>query len=87
MKKFIFGCTVFIAGFIWLTILIVLSITNPYVYNDVNGFIGFLQGTRTGYIFLLSMMMIFWGLHLMIVESEYKVKIPDWLRSEKNNVE
>jgi len=84
MKKFIFGCIFFLAGFTWLTVLIILSVQHPHVFNGVDGFVGFLFGNNMMVIFIVAIVLTFIGLRVMLAESGYRLQVPEWMKSEQN---
>lgn len=84
MKKFIFGCMFFLSGFTWLTVLMVLSVNNPHVFNGVDGFIGFLLGSDMVAVFTVAVALVIIGLRIMFVETGFRIRVPDWIKSDEN---
>lgn len=53
MKKMFFGALLFLAGFSGVLTFVVLSVINPWSYNDIQGLLGFLLGSGTSFWFIL----------------------------------
>lgn len=83
MKKFILGGMLFVSGFIWMTILMVLSIYNPWKSNGIDGFKGFLLGTDMVGFFLIALGLIVIGLLIVFIEAGYQLRIPEWMKFNK----
>ena len=58
----------FIAGFLWMTILLMESIENPHIYNGVDGFRGFLLGTNTYTFFYFALIFMIVGGVVLLTE-------------------
>ncbi|MER1986654.1 MAG: hypothetical protein ABS948_12255 [Solibacillus sp.] len=61
MKKMFFGASILLCGTIGLISIIVLSVNNPWEYNRITGFYGFLLGTQTIWAFILFCLMMALG--------------------------
>lgn len=83
MKRFILGGMLFVSGFIWMTILMVLSIYNPWKSNGIDGFKGFLLGTDMVGFFLIALGLIVIGLLIVFIEAGYQLRIPEWMKFNK----
>ncbi len=83
MKKYILGCMLFASGFIWLTILMVLSVYEPWDYNGIDGFRGFLLGTDMVGFFIVALGLVLIGLLTVLHEMGYRPRFPEWMKQDK----
>lgn len=69
MKKMFFGAMLFFSGFLGILSLWITSIFKPWSYNDITGFHGFLLGTGTMPLFILSCIICAIGLVVCSIEA------------------
>lgn len=72
MKKMILGIVLFVCGFfgaIGLTCASILSPLNPWDYNGIQGFYGFVLGMKLQLPFILCIIIMAVGLALSIIEA------------------
>jgi len=69
VKKMFFGALLFMYGFIVKTLFAVLSFIHPWDYNNITGLRGFLLGTKTTWVFVLSCMMSIVGIVICFYEA------------------
>jgi hypothetical protein len=74
MRKMIFGMMLFISGFIGLLYFTYLAIKNPWNYNGITGFKGFLLGTDSSLMYYTTLSMFISGILICIFEV-YPIKI------------
>ena len=74
MKKFLFGMMLFITGFIGTLVFFITSILNPWQFNDIGGFAGFLLGTKMLIPFIIFIIMVLIGIYICIYETYLKDK-------------
>lgn len=69
MKKMIFGSTIFIGGLVGGLAIFITSFFKPWSYNNIEGLLGFLLGTKSLFLFILFIMMTFIGLFICYKEA------------------
>ena len=69
MKKLILGLSVFFAGFLGVLAIWCISIFEPWIYNGIDGFSGFLLGSGTTPIFVLCCILALGGLLLAAADA------------------
>lgn len=69
MKKLIFGSVIFCSGLLGSLSIWIMSIINPWSYNNLDGLAGFLMGTKSMYPFITFLGLIVWGFILMYRET------------------
>ena len=74
MKKMIFGGMLFIAGFIGILSLGIVSVYNPVIYNGITGFQGFLLDSDMVFLFVGSCVLCAAGFIICLVDSFIKRK-------------
>ncbi|QNO13665.1 hypothetical protein HYG86_02225 [Alkalicella caledoniensis] len=80
MKKMFLGALLWLFGFLGINMLFILSIKNPWSYNDIHGFFGFLLGSGTLWYFIFFCLMTVLGFGICIHETylrDYETKDPD----------
>lgn len=77
MKKFILGIMLFTSGFIGTLAFLITSIYNPWQFNDIGGFLGFLLGTNMLIPFIVFTIISLIGLYICVYESYLKGKKVD----------
>ena len=69
MKKMLFGITIFISGLVGALAIFITSFFQPWSYNNIEGLLGFLLGTKSLLLFMLFIMMTFVGLFICYKEA------------------
>ena len=69
MKKMFFGSIFLLCGTIGLISIIALSVNNPWDYNGITGFYGFLLGSQTLWAFILFCLMFISGAFISFYEA------------------
>ena len=72
MKSMFFGGILFIAGFIGILSLGIVSVYNPVIFNGVSGFQGFLLDTDMTFLFVISCILCAVGLIICLVDAYFK---------------
>ena len=68
MKRMLLGMMLFFAGFAGVVILSCLSVFKPWIYNGIGGLRGFLLGTDTMTVFVISCIFCSVGLLICVIE-------------------
>lgn len=68
MKRMLLGMMLFFAGFIGILTIKCISIFRPWDYNGIVGLHGFLLGTNTMFVFVLSCIICVIGLIICAIE-------------------
>ena len=74
MKRNIFGGMLFIAGFIGMLSLGIVSVYNPVIHNGITGFRGFLLDSDLTFIFVVSCIFCTIGFFICLVDVFIKRK-------------
>lgn len=68
MKMFLLGMMLFITGFIGSLVFLIISILNPWKFNDTGRFAGFLLGTKMLIPFIIVIGMVLIGIYICVFE-------------------
>ena len=68
MKRMLLGMMLFFTGFVGMLTLCCISVFKPWNYNGIEGLRGFLLGTNTTSIFVISCIICVIGLIICVIE-------------------
>lgn len=72
MKKFVFGILIFLLGLVMMILNYIYAMINPWDYNGITGILGSLLGTNTLGTFIISIIVIIFGLCICWLEAYKK---------------
>lgn len=72
LKKMFLGGLLFVGGFTGTLALVCISIFNPWDYNGIRGFRGFLLGSGTGLFFTIYCILSILGIVICSIEAYQK---------------
>ena len=72
MKRMFFGGMLYIAGFIGILSLGIVSVYNPVIFNGISGFRGFLLDSDTTFLFIISCVLCVIGFIICLIDAYFK---------------